>query len=114
MLWRYFHESGEPPPQPSVETGDLGILRGVILQSDMLAAVSAQQLHYEIVSGELVILPIRLDETRRNIGIAQRHGALPSPGTRMLMDEIRERVRHMVHERELLSVGEADQEEPRS
>jgi hypothetical protein len=29
----------------------------------------------------------------------------------MLLDEIRERVRRMVHERELLSVGEADQEE---
>ena len=76
------------------------------MQSDMLTAISAQQLHYEIVSGELVVLPIGLGETRRSIGIAQRQGALPSPGTRALLDEIRTRVRHMIEEGELLSAEE--------
>lgn len=111
MLLRCFRELGEPAPQPSVETGDLAILRGVILQSDMLTAISAQQLQHEIVSGDLVILPIDLGQTRRSIGIAQREGALPSPGTRVLLDEIRTRVRRMIEEGELLNVEEGRNDE---
>jgi len=105
MLLRCFRESGEPEPQPSVETGDLAILRGVIRQSDMLTAISAQQLHHEIMAGDLVILPVGMEQTRRSIGIAQRQGALASPGARVLLDEIRTRVRHMVAEGELLEVA---------
>jgi len=110
MLLHCFRESGEPAPQPSVETGDLAILRGVIRQSDMRTAISAQQLHHEIVSGDLVVLPISLGETARSIGIAQREGALPSPGTRVLLDEIRTRVRRMVEEGELLKVADGRHE----
>jgi LysR family transcriptional regulator of gallate degradation len=106
MLLRCFRESGEPPPQPSVETGDLAIVRGILLQSDMLTAISAQQLQHEIVSGDLLVLSVDLSETRRSIGIAQRLGALPSPGTRVLTDEIRERVRKMIADGELLRVSD--------
>jgi LysR family transcriptional regulator of gallate degradation len=104
LLRRFFPKSGEPAPQPSIETGDLGILRGVLRHSDILAAISAQQLHHEIASGELVILPIHLMETRRSIGIAQRQGALPSPGTRALLDEIRARVSSMIESGDLLAM----------
>ena len=106
MLLRCFREFGEPAPEPSIETGDLAILRGVVLQSDMLTAISAQQLHHEIVWGDLVVLPVDLSATRRSIGIAQRQGALASPGTRVLLDEIRTRVRRMIDEGELLKVAE--------
>jgi len=106
LLLHSFREAGEPVPQPSVETGDLAILRGVIMLSDMLTAISPQQLHHEIVSGDLVVLPIRLDLTRRSIGIAQRQGALPSPGARVLLEEIRTRVRGMIEDGEVLKVAE--------
>jgi LysR family transcriptional regulator of gallate degradation len=103
-LHRSFRHAGLTPPQASVETGDLAILRGLILQSDMLTAISADQLRYEIASGDLVVLPIDLAETRRGIGVTLRQGALPSPGTRALLDEIRVQVDRMIKEGELLPV----------
>jgi len=104
-LRRCFRNAGLAAPQPSVETGDLAILRGVILQSNMLTAISADQLRHEIASGELLVLPIDLGETRRSIGITQRRGALPSPGTRALIDEIRAQVDRMIEEGQLLPVA---------
>jgi LysR family transcriptional regulator of gallate degradation len=104
-LRRCFKDAGLRPPQPSLETGDLAILRGVVMQSDMLTAISADQLQYEIASGNLSVLPVDLGETRRSIGITQRQGALPAPGTRALVDEIRAQVERMIKEGELLPVA---------
>lgn len=77
-----------PSPVPRVETADLAILRGLLLQSDMVTAISAHQLHYEIAAGTLVVLDFPLPLTQRRIGMAQRRGALPSAGVRALMDQI--------------------------
>jgi hypothetical protein len=63
----------------------------------MLTAISADQLQYEIASGDLSVLPIDLGETRRSIGITQRQGA----GTRALVDEIRAQVERMIKEGQL-------------
>jgi LysR family transcriptional regulator of gallate degradation len=88
MLERFFSEANELPPIPAVETGDLAVLRGLLLESDMLTAISAHQLRYEIRDGSLVVLDFPLDRTRRRIGLTQRLGAFPSPGARALMQEI--------------------------
>jgi len=80
---------GQPPPAPAVETGDLAVLRGILLESDMLTAISAHQLRYEIRDGSLVVLEFPLEGTLRKIGLSQRAGALPSPGARALMEEIK-------------------------
>jgi LysR family transcriptional regulator of gallate degradation len=106
MLERLFAEAREPVPEPAVETDDLAILRGVILESDMLATISVKQLQSEIAAGGVVRLPIDLATTRRSIGVAWRRGALPSPGTRVLLDEIRRSVRAMTEQGELLEVGQ--------
>ena len=89
LLERVFSESGQAPPVPAVETGDLAVLRGLLLESDMLTAISAHQLRYEIRDRSLVVLDVALDRTQREIGLTQRLGAMPSPGARALMDEIR-------------------------
>lgn len=94
-LQRVFEAAGRRPPRPSVETGDLAILRGVLRASDMLAAISPQHLYYELAAGELVVLPCALADTRRAIGVAERQGALPSPGARALLSEIRALVERM-------------------
>lgn len=86
---RSFREAGQEPPAPAVETGDLALLRGLLLESDMLTAISAHQLRYEIRDASLEVLDFPLDLTLREIGISQRAGALPSPGAAALMDEIR-------------------------
>ena len=88
LLERFFSEARQAPPVPAVETGDLAVLRGLLLESDMLTAISAHQLRYEIRDGSLVVLDFPLDQTRREIGITQRLGAFPSPGARALMQEI--------------------------
>ncbi|KQW54368.1 LysR family transcriptional regulator [Variovorax sp. Root411] len=88
LLERFFSDARQAPPLPAVETGDLAVLRGLLLESDMLTAISAHQLRYEIRDGSLVVLDFPLEETRRQIGLTQRMGAFPSPGARALMDEI--------------------------
>jgi LysR family transcriptional regulator of gallate degradation len=68
------------------------------MHTDMLAAVSAQQLHYECESGQLVVMDIPLHNTRREIGLTMRAGGTPSPAARALIDAIRLTVDQLGHE----------------
>ncbi|MDR3100550.1 MAG: LysR family transcriptional regulator [Paraburkholderia sp.] len=77
------------PPMPSVETADFAVMRGVLMATDMVAAVSAQQFHYEIASGQLAVLDVPLASTRREIGLTLRADSAPSPAARALIDAIR-------------------------
>jgi LysR family transcriptional regulator of gallate degradation len=72
-----------------VESGDLAIVRGLLLDSDMLAAVSARQLEHELDNGELVTLNVELADTRRAIGITYRAGSLLSPAANAIIEAIR-------------------------
>jgi LysR family transcriptional regulator of gallate degradation len=80
-----------PRPDVVVETSDLAVLRGVLLNSDLLTAISPRQLAYELNSGLLSLLPIPLVETRRIIGITRRTDSVESPGAKLLMEEIARR-----------------------
>lgn len=89
LMESFFAEQGEAMPLPVVETGDLALVRGLLLRSDMLAAVSAHQLQYELEAGTLVVIDFGLRTTQRKIGIIQRSSALPAPCTLALLDEVR-------------------------
>jgi LysR family transcriptional regulator of gallate degradation len=93
MLDDCFTDFGIAVPRPVVESGDLAIIRGLLLRSNMLAAVSAHQLEQEIASGELCILPLELKQTTRAIGLTYRNGCLHSPVAQALMDMIRQVIR---------------------
>lgn len=93
LLEDFFSHAGIAAPKPVVETRDLAILRGVLLRSDMLAAVSAHQLQHEIACGDLVQLPVPMPHTMRPIGLISRAAALQSPTALALINEIREVVR---------------------
>jgi len=54
-----------------------------------VAAVSAQQLHYECESGELVVLDVPFHHTGRDIGLTMRAEGTPSPAARASIDAIR-------------------------
>jgi LysR family transcriptional regulator of gallate degradation len=84
-----FSSLNRPPPIDAVETSDLAILRGLLLNSDMATAISAQQLHYEIASGALKVVKFDLPNTNRIIGITQRLESHASPGAIALMAAIR-------------------------
>jgi LysR family transcriptional regulator of gallate degradation len=89
LLESSFQSMNIPAPDPVVESGDLAIVRGLLLDSDMLAAVSARQLEHELDNGELVTLNVELADTRRAIGITYRAGSLLSPAANAIIEAIR-------------------------
>ncbi|MGY5956501.1 LysR family transcriptional regulator [Kosakonia sp. BK9b] len=92
LLDRAFHALGMLPPQPVVESGDLAIVRGLLLNSDMVAAVSSHQLDYELCTGAITPLRFTLPDTRREIGLTFRQGALHSPAAKALLRCISESI----------------------
>lgn len=90
LLTDCFTDAKMAPPKPAIESGDLAVIRGLLHRSNMLAAVSAHQLEYEILSGELSVLPWPLSNTSRAIGLTQRTTSLHSPGAKALMKAIRD------------------------
>ncbi|CAB3780034.1 LysR family transcriptional regulator [Pararobbsia alpina] len=93
LLDALFVRSKLKPPTPTVETADLAMIRGLLLRTDMVAALSQQQLHYERETGQLAMLDIAMPGTQRDIGLTMRAGSVPSPAARKLLDAIREVVR---------------------
>ena len=85
LLDRAFQAAALTAPQPVVESGDLAIVRGLLLNSDMVAVVSSHQLEYELQAGILTPLALNLPDTRREIGLTFRLGALHSPATQALL-----------------------------
>ncbi|HEY2629443.1 MAG TPA: LysR family transcriptional regulator [Usitatibacter sp.] len=92
LFERALRMRGLPPPKVVVETSDLAVLRGVLVNTDLLTAISPRQLSYELAAGLLRRLPIALPETRRVIGITRRSDSLPWPGAKLLMEEIARRI----------------------
>lgn len=84
-----FAELGLAPPEASVETGDLAIVRQLLCGSDMLTAISPRQLRVEVESGAIVELPVPLGQTTRQIGLTLRDGALLPPIAHSILDSIR-------------------------
>jgi LysR family transcriptional regulator of gallate degradation len=97
LFERAMQARGLPRPDVVVETSDLAVLRGVLSNSDLLTAISARQLSYELGDGALRVLPVRLPDTRRVIGITRRADSLVWPGAKLLMDEIARRARDMLN-----------------
>lgn len=87
-LVQFFVSKGVQPPAPAVETGDLALLRGLLVSSDMLTVLSAHQLHHEVRTGQLVVLPFQMRGMERGIGVTTRKGAHLSPGAYALLAEI--------------------------
>lgn len=89
LLDKAFTERGLAPLQPMVESGDLAIVRGMLLRTDMIAVVSSQQPSWELEAGVLKQLDYSLPDTRREIGLIFRQGSLHSPATRVFIDIIK-------------------------
>lgn len=87
-LVQLFQQQGAQPPSPAVETGDLALLRGLLVSSDMLTVLSAHQLHHEVQTNQLVVLPFEMTGMERGIGITTRKNTHLSPGAYALLGEI--------------------------
>lgn len=78
------------PPADVVETDSPAILRDLLLNSDMVTAVSLQWFYYERMAGELRVLDFDLQQTARMIGITQRQESYLLPGAAALIEAIRQ------------------------
>jgi len=80
---------GHPEPAVAVESADLSIIRGLLLETDMISAASRHLFQHELRSGALVSLPVRLPGTERPIGIVRRTTEHASPGAQLLIEALR-------------------------
>jgi LysR family transcriptional regulator of gallate degradation len=64
----------------------------LLMQTDIITAISPQQLRFEIDSGSLIVLDFKLDIPARKIGITIRKSSILSPVARLMYDEIRRQV----------------------
>jgi LysR family transcriptional regulator of gallate degradation len=87
-LVQFFEGQGAAAPSPAVETGDLALLRGLLVASDMLTVLSAHQLHHEVRTSQLQVLPFAMPGLARSIGVTTRKNAHLSPGAVALLAEI--------------------------
>ena len=87
-LEQFFRRQHAEPPVPAVETGDLALLRGLLVSSDMLTVLSAHQLYHEVRTEQLVVLPLEMPGMERRIGVTTRRGAHLSPGAHALLEEL--------------------------
>lgn len=94
LLNTEFKKIGLSAPKPTVESGDLAVVRGLLLRSDMVAVVSSHQLDYEVSQGILVPLRVKLGGTKRGIGLMTRHNSIPTPAANALASCIRQVVRN--------------------
>lgn len=83
------HGHGLESPQHVIETSSMALLRGLLVETDMVTVLSRHQIHYDEKNGILAALPFELSETRRPIGITRRdHSSMP-PAADLLVQELK-------------------------
>jgi LysR family transcriptional regulator of gallate degradation len=89
LLTNMFRRLGVRQPRVAVESGDLALLRGILMHSNAVSAVPPQQLSFEIAAGQLKVL-VQLPDVERDVGFVLRKDASPSSLCEALMQQIAE------------------------
>jgi LysR family transcriptional regulator of gallate degradation len=76
-------------PQHVIETSSTALLRGLLVETDMVTVLSRHQIYYEENNGILAALPFELSQTRRPIGITRRNHSSMAPAATLLVEELR-------------------------
>ena len=76
-------------PRP-VETSSLVLGLGLLLQSDRLSLISGHQIRHEVDLNLLTVLPIKVNDTDRQIGLTLRNDWGPTKSQRIFLDVLRE------------------------
>ena len=77
-------------PQHVVQTSSMILLRGLLVETDMVTVLSRHQIYYDEQKGLLAALPFELADTRRPIGITFRDRGSLAPAAELLAQEIRD------------------------
>ena len=80
---------GLNPPRTIVETADVAITGGLLMESDLVTANSPHLFQREIDSGAFCILPLALPAASRGVGILRRTDSPPSAAAELLMQRLR-------------------------
>ncbi len=83
------------PPQHVVETSSTVMVRALLAEADQITVLSKHQIYYEEQYGLLAALPFDLPETTRPIGITRRAQSSVAPAAELLMNDIKEVVKHV-------------------
>jgi DNA-binding transcriptional LysR family regulator len=75
----FFKRQGVDGPAHIIECSSLVTTRGLLLRSDRVALLSADQVRFEVESGRLALLRKDLPGTRRAIGLSTRIDWKPTP-----------------------------------
>ncbi|HUH87621.1 MAG TPA: LysR family transcriptional regulator [Pusillimonas sp.] len=86
---RAFAAEGVAAPHGPLEVNSAAVLQALLLESDRLALVSRRQVAREVSAGLLAVLPVKVKQTTRHIGITTRSDADPGAGLRLFMEQIR-------------------------
>ena len=71
------------------ETSSSVLVRGLLLESDRLAIISAHQLRHEVQRGEITVLPIPMPDSARPIGVTVRAGWRPTATQEAFLKHLR-------------------------
>lgn len=85
-----FSEAGVEPPVAAIETGDVAILRQLLLTTDMLAVAVPDHLGADIEDGLLMEVDVSAFSLTRNVGLIRRRGNTLSPACQIVIDTIHE------------------------
>ncbi len=75
------------------ESSSSVLIRGLLLESDRLAIMSAHQLRYEVQRGEIAVLPVPMPDSARPIGVTVRAGWRPTATQEAFLSHLREACR---------------------
>jgi DNA-binding transcriptional LysR family regulator len=85
---RFFENQGLEPPERVVECSSLMAIRGLLLATDRIALLPAQQFELDVRHGLLAISPQQLSGTERSIGLALRKNWIPTRIQQTFIDQI--------------------------
>lgn len=83
-----FTEAGVESPRSLNESSSLILIRGMLLDSDRLTLISADQILLELKLGLLKTLPLDLSHTRRTIGLTMRRDWQPTNTQQLFIDRL--------------------------
>jgi LysR family transcriptional regulator of gallate degradation len=77
-------------PEQAIHTSSLSMIRGLLISSDRVALLSQHQIFYDEHSDLLGVLPVKMDDTYRSIGITIRKNTAPSPAAQLFLNKLRQ------------------------
>jgi len=91
---KMFEDNNIPLPNRIIESGSKNLICNFLNDSDHLTMISENQIQYELSTGLLKILNIRLSQFSRPIGLTMRKNWQPTKTQLTLIDFIREKAKY--------------------